>query len=148
MVEPDRPPDATVSAVHAGMAVGPAFGPVGYQTGSDALLGGMSTSQSSLSSNPTVKTVLTIVGYLFGAVAGVAAIIVGATQKHPGFIVIGVAFLAAVVVAAIAGATAEPRGSISDREISGIFTPPDQAWWVCAGILVVGCVVGGLMLAL
>lgn len=108
----------------------------------------MSTSQSSLSSNPTVKTILTVVGYIFGVVAGIIAIVVGAVQKQGGFIVIGVAFLAAVVVAFVAGATAQPTGSISGRSIGAKFTPPDWAWWVCAAIVVVGCVVGALMLAL
>lgn len=96
----------------------------------------------------TIKRVLSIVGYVLGAAAGVAGIVVGAMRSEPGFIVIGVAFLAAVVVAFIAGATAKPTGSISDREFGGKFTPPDWAWYVAAGILVVGCVVGGILLAL
>jgi hypothetical protein len=108
----------------------------------------MSTSQSYLSSNPTIKRILTVVGYLFGIVAGIVAIVVGVSQKHPGFVVIGVAFLVAVVVAFIAAATAQPGGSISERRVAGTFTPPDWAWWVCAGIVVLGCLVGGLMLAL
>jgi len=108
----------------------------------------MSTSQSFLSNNPTIKTILTVVAYVFGAVAGIAAIIIGATQGHPGFVVIGVAFLAAVAVAFIAGATGTPSGSIAGRSVAGTFTPPDWAWWVSAGIVVVGCVVGALMLAL
>ncbi|HET7724187.1 MAG TPA: hypothetical protein VFK68_06085 [Propionibacteriaceae bacterium] len=108
----------------------------------------MSTSQSYLSSNPTIKTILTVVGYIFGVVAGIAAIVVGIVQKHPGFLVIGGAFLAAVVVAFATAATARPDGSISDRRVAGTFTPPDWAWWVCAGIVVLGCLVGGLMLAL
>jgi hypothetical protein len=107
----------------------------------------MSTSQSFLSSNPTIKSILTVVGYIFGIAAGIIAIVVGAIQKQAGFIVIGVAFLAAVVFAIIAGAVAEPTGSISDREIGAKFTPPDWAWWVCAGIIVVGGVVGAIMLA-
>jgi hypothetical protein len=108
----------------------------------------MSTSQSYLSSNPTIKTILTVVGYVFGIVAGIVAIVVGVIQKHPGFLVIGAAFLAAVVVAFVSAATAEPSGSISERRVAGKFTPPDWAWWVCAGIVVLGCLVGGLMLAL
>lgn len=108
----------------------------------------MSTSPSYLSSNPTIKTILTVVGYVFGIVAGIAAIVVGVIQKHPGFLVIGAAFLAAVVVAFVSAATAEPGGSISERRVTGKFTPPDWAWWVCAGIVVLGCLVGGLMLAL
>ncbi len=108
----------------------------------------MSTSQSFLSSNPTIKSILTIVGYIFGIVAGIAGIVAGVIQKEAGFIVIGVAFLAAVIVAIVAGAVAEPTGSISNREIGAKFTPPDWAWWVCAGIIVVGCVIGGVLLAL
>lgn len=107
----------------------------------------MSTSQSFLSNNPTLKSIMTVVGYIFGVVAGVGGIIVGAIQKEAGFIVIGVAFLAAVVVAFISGAAAQPTGSIARREVGGKFTPPDWAWWVCAGIVVVGCVVGGILLA-
>lgn len=103
---------------------------------------------SSITSNPTIKTILTVVGYIFGLVAGVAGIVVGVMQKQAGFIVIGVAFLAAVVFAFIAGAVAEPTGSISDREVGGKFTPPDWAWWVSAGIVVVGCIVGGILLAI
>ena len=34
------------------------------------------------------------------------------------------------------------------REVAGRFTPPDWAWWVCAGIVVVGCVVGNCTLAI
>jgi hypothetical protein len=107
----------------------------------------MSTSQSSLTSNPTIKSILTIVGYIFGIVAGIAGIVAGAIQKEAGFIVIGVAFLAAVIVAIIAGATAQPTGSIARREIGAKFTPPDWAWWICAGIVVVGCVIGGILIA-
>ncbi len=107
----------------------------------------MSTSQSFLSSNPTIKSILTVVGYIFGIAAGIIAIVVGAIQKQAGFIVIGVAFLAAVIFAIIAGAVAEPTGSISGREIGAKFTPPDWAWWVCAGIIVVGCVIGAILLA-
>jgi hypothetical protein len=107
----------------------------------------MSTSQSFLSSNPTIKSILTIVGYIFGIVAGIGAIVVGVMKKEPGFIVIGVAFLAAVIVAIIAGAVAEPTGSISGREIGGKFTPPDWAWYISAGIVVVGVVVGAIMIA-
>jgi len=124
-----------------------AAGDLGYQAATAALFTYMSTSQSFLSSNPTIKSILTIVGYIFGVAAGVIAIVVGAIQKQAGFIVIGVAFLAAVIVAIVAGAVAEPSGSISDREIGAKFTPPDWAWWVSAGILVVGCVIGGILLA-
>lgn len=98
--------------------------------------------------NTKIKLALSVVGYLFGAAAGITGIVVGIMQSQPGFIVIGVAFLAAVVVAFIAGATATPTGSVSGRKYGGKFTPPDWAWWVAAGIIVVGMVVGGLMLAL
>ncbi|MGV8850296.1 MAG: hypothetical protein ACOH16_12215 [Propionibacteriaceae bacterium] len=107
----------------------------------------MSTSQSSLTSNPTIKSILTIVGYIFGIAAGIAAVAAGVIQEEVGFIVIGVGFLAAVIVAIIAGAVAQPTGSIARREIGAKFTPPDWAWWVCAGILVVGCVIGGILIA-
>lgn len=97
--------------------------------------------------NSTIKLALSIVGYILGAAAGVTAIVVGAMQSEAGFIVIGVAFLAAVVVALIAGATASPRGSVSGPKYGAKFTPPDWAWWVAAGILVVGVVIGGILLA-
>jgi hypothetical protein len=107
----------------------------------------MSTSQSSITSNPTIKSILTIVGYIFGIAAGIGGIVVGAMKGEAGFIVIGVAFLAAVIVAIVAGAVAEPTGSISDREVGGKFTPPDWAWYVSAGIIVVGVVVGAILIA-
>ena len=96
----------------------------------------------------TVSPVLSILGYILGAAAGIAAIGVGAMGPEPGFIVIGVAFIAAVVVAFIAGASAKPTGSIPKREFGGKFEPHDWAWHLAAGIIVVGCVVGGIMLAL
>ena len=107
----------------------------------------MSTSQSSLTSNPTIKKILTIAGYILGLVAGIGTIVVGSMKKEAGFIVIGVAFLAAVVVAIVAAAVAEPTGSISDREVGGKFTPPDWAWYVSGAIVVVGVVVGAIMIA-
>lgn len=97
--------------------------------------------------NSTIKLVLSVVGYILGAAAGITAIVVGAMQSEPGFIVIGIAFLAAVVVAFIAGATASPRGSVSGPKYGAKFTPPDWAWWVAAGIIVVGMVIGGILLA-
>lgn len=107
----------------------------------------MTTSQSSLTSNPTIKSILTIVGYIFGIVAGIGTIVLGVIKKEPGFIVIGVGFLAAVVVAIVAAAVAEPTGSISGREVGGKFTPPDWAWYISAGIVVVAVVVGAIMIA-
>jgi hypothetical protein len=98
--------------------------------------------------NSTIKRALSIIGYILGAAAGVTAIVVGAMQSEPGFIVIGVAFLGAVAVALIAGAVASPQGSVSGPKYGGKFTPPDWAWWVAAGILVVGFVIGGILLAL
>lgn len=97
--------------------------------------------------NSKIKLALSIVGYILGAAAGITAIVVGATQSEPGFIVIGVAFLAAVIVALIAGAVASPRGSLSGPQYGAKFTPPDWAWWVAAGIIIVGGVIGGIMLA-
>lgn len=98
--------------------------------------------------NPKVKLALSVLGYILGAAAGVAGIVVGIIRSEAGFVVIGVACLAAVAVAFVAGATATPTGSISKREFGGKFVPPDWAWWVAAGILVVGFVVGGILLAL
>lgn len=98
--------------------------------------------------NTKIKLVLSVIGYILGAAAGITAIVVGAMQSEAGFIVIGVAFLAAVVVAFIAGAVASPRGSVSGPKYGAKFTPPDWAWWVALGILVVGFVVGGILLAL
>ncbi len=107
----------------------------------------MSTSQSSITSNPTIKSILTIVGYIFGIAAGIAAVVAGVMQEEAGFIVIGVAFLAAVIVAIVAGAVAQPRGSIGNREIGAKFWPPDWAWYVSAAIIVVGVVVGAILIA-
>ncbi|GAA1974895.1 hypothetical protein [Microbacterium pumilum] len=98
--------------------------------------------------NSKIKLVLSVVGYILGAAAGVTAIVVGAMQSEAGYIVIGIAFLAAVVVAFIAGATASPRGSVSGPKYGAKFTPPDWAWWVAVGIIVVGMVIGGILLAL
>ncbi len=117
-----------------------------YQAAATRLLVDMSTSQS-ITSNPTIKSILTIVGYIFGIGAGIAAIVAGVIQGEVGFIVIGVAFLAAVIVAIVAGAVAQPTGSIARREFGAKFTPPDWAWYVCAGILVVGVVVGAILIA-
>ncbi|MFH8250588.1 hypothetical protein ACH3VR_09520 [Microbacterium sp. B2969] len=97
--------------------------------------------------NSKLKVALSVAGYVLGTAAGITAIVVGAIQSQPGFIVIGVAFLGAVVVAFIAGAVASPRGSISGPKYGAKFTPPDWAWWVAAGILVVGFVIGGILLA-
>ncbi|WP_194410458.1 hypothetical protein [Microbacterium cremeum] len=101
---------------------------------------------SAITGNRTVKLVLSIAGYVLGLAAGVTAIVVGATRPEPGFIVIGIAFLAAVAVAFIAGATASPRGSLKP-EYGGKFVPPDWAWYVAAAILVVGVVIGAIMIA-
>jgi hypothetical protein len=98
--------------------------------------------------NSKLKFILSVVGYILGAAAGVTAIVVGAMQSEPGYIVIGVAFLAAVVVAFIAAAVASPRGSVSGPEYGAKFTPPDWAWWIAAGIVVVGMVIGGILLAM
>ncbi|GAA1957225.1 hypothetical protein [Microbacterium deminutum] len=98
--------------------------------------------------NSTLKLILSILGYVLGAAAGITAIVVGAMRSQAGFIVIGIAFLAAVVVAFIAGATATPQGSVSGPKYGGKFVPPDWAWWVAAGILVVGFVIGGILLAM
>ncbi|MCR2792303.1 hypothetical protein NQ156_04420 [Microbacterium sp. zg.Y625] len=98
--------------------------------------------------NSQLKLALSVAGYLLGAAAGIAGIVVGAMQSEPGYIVIGVAFLLAVVVAFIAGATATPQGSLSGPKFGGKFTPPDWAWWVAAGIVVVGMVIGGILLAM
>lgn len=94
-----------------------------------------------------IKTILTVAGYILGAAAGVTGIVVGAIRAEAGYIVMGVAMLAAVAVAFISGAAAEPTGSISGPRYGGKFFPPDWAWWVAAGILVVGFVVGGILLA-
>ena len=74
--------------------------------------------------NSKLKLALSVVGYILGAAAGITGIVVGAMQSEPGYIVIGVAFLAAVVVAFIAGATASPRGSVSGPKYGAKFTPP------------------------
>lgn len=96
----------------------------------------------------TVKLALTVVGYILGAAAGITGIVVGAMQSEPGFIVIGVAFVAAVVVAFVAGATATPQGSLSGPKYGAKFVPPDWAWWVASGIIVVGGVIGAILLAM
>jgi hypothetical protein len=98
--------------------------------------------------NSKLKLALSVVGYILGAAAGIAGIVVGAMQSEPGYIVIGVAFLAALAVALVAGATATPTGSPSGPKFGGKFVPPDWAWWVAAGIIVVGGVIGGILLAL
>lgn len=99
--------------------------------------------------NSKIKFVLSVLGYILGAAAGVAAIVAGIRQSEAGFIVIGVAFLAAVVVAFIAGATASPRGALPPKvEGAGKFTPPDWAWYVAAAIIVVGLIVGAILLAI
>jgi hypothetical protein len=98
--------------------------------------------------NSKMKLALSIVGYILGAAAGVTALVVGVMQSEPGFIVIGVAFLAAVLVALISGAVASPRGSVSGPKYGAKFTPPDWAWWVAAGIIIVGGVIGAILLAL
>lgn len=96
----------------------------------------------------TLKLGMTIVGYILGAAAGVTGIVVGVMQGEPGFVVIGIAFLAAVAVAFIAGATATPQASLPPKvKYGGKFTPPDWAWYIAAGILVVGVVVGAILLA-
>jgi hypothetical protein len=96
----------------------------------------------------SLKLGMTIVGYILGAAAGVTGIVVGIMQGEPGFVVIGVAFLAAVAVAFIAGATATPQASLPPKvKYGGKFTPPDWAWYISAGILVVGIVVGAILLA-
>lgn len=94
--------------------------------------------------------VKTIAGAIAAAAAGVAGIVVGALQSQPGFIVIGVAFLLVTAFALVVGATASPRGSLPPKPSIGakFFGLPDWATLVVAGILVVGFVVGGLMLAL
>ncbi|GAB3271115.1 hypothetical protein [Microbacterium lacusdiani] len=107
----------------------------------------MNTTLSGITGNPTVKLVLTIAGYILGVAAGVTAVVVGIMRSEAGFIVIGVAFLAAVAVAFIAGATATPHASLQPS-YGGKFVPPDWAWYVAAGILVVGLVAGGILLAL
>ncbi|MGC5172606.1 hypothetical protein ACLQ2Q_18370 [Microbacterium sp. DT81.1] len=99
--------------------------------------------------NSKLKLALSVVGYILGAAAGVAGIVAGIMQSEAGFIVIGVAFLAAVVVAFIAGATATPKGGLPPKiEFGGKFTPPDWAWYIAAGIIVVGLIVGGILLAI
>lgn len=96
----------------------------------------------------TLKQVGTVIGYLLGLAAGVAGIVVGVMRSEAGFIVVGIAFLAAVVVAFVAGATASPKGKLPPKvEFGAKFTPPDWAWYICAGIVVVGLVVGGILLA-
>lgn len=100
-----------------------------------------------MSTSTTIKTGMTIAGYVLGAAAGVTGIVVGIMQGEPGFVVIGVAFLAAVAVAFIAGATATPKGALPPNvKYGGKFTPPDWAWYVAAAILVVGLIVGGILL--
>lgn len=101
-----------------------------------------------MNTSSTVKVGMTIVGYILGAAAGVTGIVVGVMQGEPGFVVIGIAFLAAVAVAFIAGATATPQASLPPKvKYGGKFTPPDWAWYIAAGILVVGVVVGAILLA-
>lgn len=105
------------------------------------------TSTSTLGNNPTIRTLLTVLGYLGGTAAGITGIVVGAVQSQPGFIVMGAAMLVAVLVAFVSGATAQPTGSISGPRYGGKFFPPDWAWWVAAGVLVAGFVIGGILLA-
>ena len=52
-----------------------------------------------------------------------------------------------VGMAFIAGATATPTGALPPNvKFGGKFVPPDWAWYVAAGILVLGLVVGGVLL--
>lgn len=94
-------------------------------------------------------TAQTVVGGIGGVAAGVAGIVVGAIQGQPGFIVIGVAFLAAVIFALILGATASPRGALPPKWKIGakFFALPEWALLVVGLILVVGGVSGGVLLA-
>lgn len=102
-----------------------------------------------MSATTTIKTGMTIAGFALGAAAGVTAIVVGIIQGEAGFVVIGVAFVAAVIVALVAGATAKPKAALPPKiEYGGTFTPPDWAWYVAAAILVVGLIVGGVLLAI
>lgn len=101
-----------------------------------------------MSTSSTINTGMTVAGFVLGAAAGVAGIVVGIIQAEPGFIVIGVAFLAAVAVAFVAGATARPQGALPPKiKFGGKFTPPTWAWYVAAAILVVGLIIGGILLA-
>ncbi len=94
--------------------------------------------------------VKTIAGSIAAAAAGVAGIVAGVLQPQPGFIVIGIAFLIVTVFALVIGATASPRGSLPPKPSIGakFFGLPDWASMVVMGVLVVGFVVGGLMIAL
>lgn len=93
--------------------------------------------------------VKTMVGGVLAAAAGVTAIVVGALQGKPGFIVIGAAFLVVTAFALIVGATASPRATPPpDFSFGGKFLGlPEWAMVVVTVVLVAGFVTGGVMLA-
>jgi hypothetical protein len=92
----------------------------------------------------------TVVGGVCGAAAGVVGVVIGIMQPEPGALVIGAAFLVVTVIALVAGATAEPKGSLPPKPSVGakFLGVPDGAFWLIAAVLVVAFIVGGILLAL
>ena len=90
--------------------------------------------------------VRTVAGYLGGLAAGAAGIVAGVMQEEVGFIIIGVAFLVAVAIAFTVRATATPK--ITRSSVGGKFMElPDGALYTVGGVLLVGFVLGGIIIA-
>jgi hypothetical protein len=85
------------------------------------------------------------VGFSLIILAGVVAIVIGATQGNAGFIAFGIAAVASGVIAWVSGATSKPKGGISDRSFGGtVERIPMVPWVVIFGLFVAAVVIGAL----